>query len=820
MVIMSLRNEHKSEPPKEIKVIGYRAFKDILASQKYSSFNGGLDGLCVGIAEMGVSEFLAGNFQKFVQRLQDFADLSVEEFLKKKKMFFENDAKAFPADERKKFANLLALLDGIELYVNPMAHREIFNRYIHQFQSPEVHPFVESQELTAKGGRVEVDLVYGVYYKKELEVWLTTLHNILMQQPKRINLGVTFFKKGHTFSLCFLAETGGWTFIDSEALEYVAHSFKYTDLVKIVCEVMRNFNGDKVMGFVARIVTTADQKHIADKVVSTWHKQIAEIEEITVEKANRVSNYGESLVHLAAMVNDSKTIQLLADKKTDLNKLNNGESAVFDATFWGSTDALRALGKNGADLGMFNEKGATPLMAAALLGHSELVPVFAENNPKLLNQQNKGQQITALHLASAQGHDEFVRKLIKSGAEINLQACDGSTALDTAVNLGKLSTVKILLEEKADVSLKNNLEYTLVHFAVASKQIDVLRLVLEEKIDVNAVDKNNVTAVMLSAITDFPEAIDLLAREYKADVNIKGKSNSSPLYIAAQLGKTNVVRALLNNKANLQCNIEGSVSILLEEAKRIHRTDQVNALFKLKGKGNIPDKIADFSPLHAAAFFGHDAIVRDLVKADASLVQNKTFGITAFEFAHAMGHKQIARFLAQQAMLQKDPEIKIAPNEQKLRIYKDFSAELSKLVNQGVSVNKSSLLLYAKDTSMTFLSRSKLRKKQAGFLCGLLTNCYKKIDLATQRQPVDYLSIDFEINHLNQMMGNSIADKRGLRYQYDTYSKSTMENDELGMFIRAISSLQEKLKKDLERGHLIECKENLNVSCFNYSPKP
>ena len=84
----------------------------------------------------------------------------------------------------------------------------------------------------------------------------------------------------------------------------------------------------------------------------------------------------------------------------------------------------------------------TALMVASQQGHREVVEVLVGKGARIDVQMENGR--TALMLASALGHREVVEVLVGKGARIDLQGEDGMTALALAKAQGHREVVALL----------------------------------------------------------------------------------------------------------------------------------------------------------------------------------------------------------------------------------------------------------------------------------------------------------------------------------------------------------------------------------------
>ena len=103
------------------------------------------------------------------------------------------------------------------------------------------------------------------------------------------------------------------------------------------------------------------------------------------------------------------------------------------------------------------DSGATPLMLAAFLGHSDVVKYLLWRGADINAQDHAG--FTALMYAAATGYKGTVKYLLKRGADLAVIARDGRTPLMIAAQHGQMGVYKLLLDAGADPAVRdyNNL---------------------------------------------------------------------------------------------------------------------------------------------------------------------------------------------------------------------------------------------------------------------------------------------------------------------------------------------------------------------------
>jgi len=127
---------------------------------------------------------------------------------------------------------------------------------------------------------------------------------------------------------------------------------------------------------------------------------------------------------------------------------------VADAAMRGDRDAVRALLKQGADVGASHGDGMTALHWAAERGDSELADMLVYAGANVAAVTRIG-QYTPLHLASKAASPAVVEALLKAGANVSAKtAPSGVTPLHLAAASGNPAIIRTLVTHGADVNAR------------------------------------------------------------------------------------------------------------------------------------------------------------------------------------------------------------------------------------------------------------------------------------------------------------------------------------------------------------------------------
>jgi ankyrin repeat protein len=304
---------------------------------------------------------------------------------------------------------------------------------------------------------------------------------------------------------------------------------------------------------------------------------------------NAKERRGQTALMWAAAEGNAEVVALLINAGADIHATlpDSGFTPFFFAARNGKTEVVRALLKSGIDVneameprrggGKTPSRGTSALILAVENGYYELALTLLDAGANV-NDQRSG--FTPLHVMTwvrkpPKGEDrgmppppelgkisslQFVRELVKRGADVNAQLVNGNggygkyntkgaTAFLMASANADVPYMKLLLELGADPSIANVDGCTPLIVAcgihvgsdqateVAGEEPEVIEaatLLLKLGADVNHVDANGETAMHGAALKNLPKVVQFLADNgAKVEVwNHKNKFGSTPLMLA------------------------------------------------------------------------------------------------------------------------------------------------------------------------------------------------------------------------------------------------------------------------------------------------
>jgi ankyrin repeat protein/L-ascorbate metabolism protein UlaG (beta-lactamase superfamily) len=236
--------------------------------------------------------------------------------------------------------------------------------------------------------------------------------------------------------------------------------------------------------------------------------------------------------------------------------------------------------------------------------------------PALLNSKSEDGR-TPLHAAVMGGHKELMQYLIQEGADIDALDKEGRTPLLNAIILKKPELAHTLIEMGADVKIKSKEGANAIIYALFFGSKDLIEPILDSGQDVNERYLGGVTMIQGAAAMGQLNAMKILL-ERGADLNAISDRGETALYFGVRQGRTEIVDWLFSNGARAQSKIEGSERNLLHLATLNGYTDIAELLVDNGVEIDATDASGK-TALQYAEKYGHKKIAVLLKKHGADI---------------------------------------------------------------------------------------------------------------------------------------------------------------------------------------------------------
>ena len=296
-----------------------------------------------------------------------------------------------------------------------------------------------------------------------------------------------------------------------------------------------------------------------------------------------------------------------------------------------------------------DDNGNTPLHMACWGGHEELARLFISKYNCSVDVKNK-QNETPLHKACFCGHINVVKMLVTEfGAELDERDNENDTPLSKAVLGGHTDLVGTLTKEyncNPQLLDEKYANRSLLHYACYNGHTKLaVMLITEFKLDPCLADDSGSTPLHMACWCGHEELARLLITKYNCPVDVKSKQNETLLHKACLCGHINVVKMLIEYKADLSVRDHQNSTPMHRAALGGHK-DIVESL--IKEFQCDPHEIGydGRSLLHYACDKGHTKLAVMLItefQLDPCLTDDS--GNTPLHMACLCGHEELARLL-------------------------------------------------------------------------------------------------------------------------------------------------------------------------------
>lgn len=236
-----------------------------------------------------------------------------------------------------------------------------------------------------------------------------------------------------------------------------------------------------------------------------------------------------SPMHIAAQKNHPQVIKTLAKHKANINQKNSlGETPIFWAAKFCSSNAIEALHECGADLNIALEDGTTPVCIAVENGQTQALQALqALLKNKADPNQEKLNGSTPAFIAAQKGNVHALLALQKHGADLNKAEKQGATPAFIAAQYGHFDICKELLRANCDFGLSFSTTATnLKEFALKennTKVVERMNIFLNKQSNPEKVLMTPYDIAEIMGHTEITQQINLSGQKKQKAADLKAK---------------------------------------------------------------------------------------------------------------------------------------------------------------------------------------------------------------------------------------------------------------------------------------------------------
>ena len=313
------------------------------------------------------------------------------------------------------------------------------------------------------------------------------------------------------------------------------------------------------------------------------------------------------------------------------------------AAILGLESVVPLLLERGADLtGSVMSNGRTALVTAVQFVQLEVVKILIDHGSSV-NSQVRALLLETVYTAdwpNEKGVVAVARLLLDRGAEIDYQAnYDGYIAspLSVAAESGSTQLVELFLMHGADANLRAHYGLTALHMADPGKT-RIFQLLVDHGADLHARDNSGdspLSRVCYDAREEAEDTVRVLL-DLGADIDSRNNSGETALFRAAELRYCRIIQVLLDYGADIHARSELGCSVLSSAIGADYReTDKVVALLLNNGADVHPQDSAGDSALARAAAKGLSGTVKLILDHKPKIDTSNGAGDTALTLAAA-----------------------------------------------------------------------------------------------------------------------------------------------------------------------------------------
>ncbi|CAH0549325.1 unnamed protein product [Brassicogethes aeneus] len=337
-----------------------------------------------------------------------------------------------------------------------------------------------------------------------------------------------------------------------------------------------------------------------------------------------------SLLHQAVLKEDSKTALFLLENGVDINAITtDGETPLQLAIHCRLPEVVDALCKKGVDMSAPDRLGNCALWSALDSDLEEIASILVRHgaDPDCWGSGPDGCRQTLLHRAIDENKETAAIFLIHSGCDLDSPRMGGPNGEGGDEAKDKASPLHLCCQWGLET---------------------VVRTLVEHRANINSRDVDNKTPLHFAIENQHDQIINLLLSVPEIDLTLRDKSGLTPFAAALTYRNNKAAQAILDKLPSAAEQFDSKGHNFLHTA--IKKGDIESALFLLTINVDVNSRVQDSMltpPIHLAAQFGNETLVRSLILAGARVNDRDAQKRTALHIASESGNSAAVSALLQ-----------------------------------------------------------------------------------------------------------------------------------------------------------------------------
>jgi ankyrin repeat protein len=338
-------------------------------------------------------------------------------------------------------------------------------------------------------------------------------------------------------------------------------------------------------------------------------------------------------IHFAAQAGNLKLVKQMAVRGLRLDLPNADKwTPLHFAVQGGHIDLIRFLISQDVSVNHITAQGLSPLHFAGQTGDEYIVTLLIESGASLDAKDSSGQ--TPLHYAITSQCLNCVKFLLNFAADPNIMDRDGFAPLHIAASEGNYIMAEALLDGKAIPDLihpptKREVYWSPLHYAARRGADDILGLLLDKGANPSVQNSLQVTPLHIAASEKQRRAVDLLIQR-GASPGLPDSDGETPLFGAIRGHSIEIVQLLSTPETIAIASKSGQTALHL--ASKLGFADIVKFLLDRKADPTPGDSDGN-TPLHLAVIHKRKQIVRLLLDAGCDILRRNNEHKSPFALA-------------------------------------------------------------------------------------------------------------------------------------------------------------------------------------------